>query len=445
MTVVLAIYFYQKVFLSEDKSELLIGDTTYGHYQIEMECSACHTDPFGGPEVLQDACVNCHAQELEDAHDSHPKKKFTDPREAYRIEILDARYCISCHTEHHKDRTHEMGLTLPDDYCYHCHKEVGDERESHKDLPFDSCASAGCHNYHDNRALYEDFLVKNANQPWLKEIATIASTQSARELLKKKINIETYPFPEKMEAHPEPTLEWQASKHAEAGVNCGGCHSSNHDSTSDQNQTLAKNTWIEKPTIEQCANCHETETKTFKQGKHGMRLADGLDNYSSAITAKESNLAFKSDILDVQHGCNSCHGAHNYDTKKAAVEGCLTCHADDHSKNFKLSPHAMISEKLNEAANQSGANSASEVTCATCHMPKIQENIDGHQVFKVNHNQNDNLRPNEKMIRSVCMDCHGLGFAIDALADPELIKNNFNGKPGIHIESIDWSIKRIKE
>ena len=36
------------------------------------------------------------------------------------------------------------------------------------------------------------------------------------------------------------------------------------------------------------------------------------------------------------------------------------------------------------------------------------------------HNQSDGLRPNEKMIRPVCLDCHGLGFAIDALADDDL-------------------------
>ncbi|MEO1544245.1 MAG: NrfA- nitrite reduction protein, partial [Pseudomonadota bacterium] len=62
----------------------------------------------------------------------------------------------------------------------------------------------------------------------------------------------------------------------------------------------------------------------------------------------------------------------------------------------------------------------------------------------VNHNQNFNLRPNEKMIRSVCMDCHGLGFSINALADPEAIKSNFSKRPSVHIESIDWVTKRLK-
>ena len=40
------------------------------------------------------------------------------------------------------------------------------------------------------------------------------------------------------------------------------------------------------------------------------------------------------------------------------------------------------------------------------------------------------------------MQCHSLEFAIDALADPALIDNNFNGQPSAHIESIDMAIER---
>ena len=62
--------------------------------------------------------------------------------------------------------------------------------------------------------------------------------------------------------------------------------------------------------------------------------------------------------------------------------------------------------------------------------------------IRVEHNQNFYLRPNEKMIRPVCMQCHSLEFSIDALADIELLKSNFTGKPSRHIESIDWAKKR---
>jgi hypothetical protein len=65
------------------------------------------------------------------------------------------------------------------------------------------------------------------------------------------------------------------------------------------------------------------------------------------------------------------------------------------------------------------------------------------KVIIAEHNQNDNLRPNEKMLRSVCMQCHGLGFSIDALADRELVEKNFSEKPDVHIESLDMVKKRL--
>lgn len=63
----------------------------------------------------------------------------------------------------------------------------------------------------------------------------------------------------------------------------------------------------------------------------------------------------------------------------------------------------------------------------------------------VEHNQNDTLRPNEKMIRPVCLHCHGMEFAIDALADPALVRNNFAGKPARHVESIDMALRHLEE
>ena len=100
----LAGYFVNQMFIQAHKTDFLIGEASYGHYQIEMACTACHNEPFGGEEILQNACVACHQTELDAAHDSHPKKKFTDPRNADRLEVVDARYCVSCHTEHQHER-----------------------------------------------------------------------------------------------------------------------------------------------------------------------------------------------------------------------------------------------------------------------------------------------------------------------------------------------------
>jgi len=433
VTLGIAAYYLNIIFAEEDKSELLIGESTYGHYQIELSCSDCHTDPFGGEEILQNACLNCHEEELENVFDSHPKKKFTNPRNADLIEILDARYCVSCHTEHQKEQTLEMGLTVPEDYCYHCHVEVGEERESHANLPFDSCASAGCHNYHDNRALYEEFLVENANQPWVNEIRKLARTNHAEMFAKPTTPNYEISYADKAAAHPDITAHWQATAHASAGVSCAGCHS-------DSTGNATNDTWIEKPGITQCQTCHEKETKGFTSGKHGMRLATS-SMYTQAITPGEAHLQFNESALDTAHSCNSCHSAHEFDRKTAAVESCLTCHADEHSLAFENSKHAQLWQKEISGEVEAGQG----VSCATCHMPRITEKkLDGTKIVHVEHNQNLFLRPNEKMIRPVCMQCHSLEFSIDALADEALIKNNFVGQPSEHIESIDWALKRDK-
>ena len=460
--IALTAYFLRSLFSDDGKSVYLIGDATYGHYQIEMACETCHSDPFGGEEVLQNACTQCHAEELEEAHDSHPKSKFTDPREAYRLEKIDARYCVSCHVEHQTEQTHAMGVTLPDDYCYHCHIETVEQRESHKDLAFDSCADAGCHNYHDNRALYESFLVKNAGMPWLSK--SIASTIALPES-----NYAQYKAPKTDKAKAAssvPTVpdDWHNSSHQLAGVSCESCHTHTAQSTSNE-----PSIWIDKPNVEQCQSCHMKEAMGFKAGKHGMKLiiADYISNEQNAptaITPAESPLEFNQNNASAQHGCNSCHAGHQYDTQFASVEACLNCHIDEHSLSYEASPHGQHRNSL----IKKNLPLSNVVSCSSCHMPRIEagkhqlkvgtthansfkqdataDEIDLHiELYRVQHNQNWNLRPNEKMIRPVCMSCHSLEFSIDALADPALIENNFNGQPNKHIESIDWAVARDKE
>lgn len=64
----------------------------------------------------------------------------------------------------------------------------------------------------------------------------------------------------------------------------------------------------------------------------------------------------------------------------------------------------------------------------------------------VQHNQNANLQPNEKMIRNVCLQCHGLQFSLDAMHDPASIQQNFPEPPQQSVESLEmvrqWFAKR---
>jgi hypothetical protein len=145
----------------------------------------------------------------------------------------------------------------------------------------------------------------------------------------------------------------------------------------------------------------------------------------------------RSDAHGHELTCNTCHTAHRYDTREAAVTACLNCHADAHSLAYEASPHHALWQRELAGAAEAGTG----VSCATCHMPRVAyDPNDWLRRTLVDHNQNATLRPNEKMIRPVCLHCHGLGFAIDALADPELVRRNFTGRPAVQVESMGMAV-----
>ena len=150
----------------------------------------------------------------------------------------------------------------------------------------------------------------------------------------------------------------------------------------------------------------------------------------------------KTDAAHETLTCNTCHSAHRYDTRAASVKACTGCHDDQHTKAYFASKHAKLFEREASGTLPPGSG----VSCATCHMPFTEaQDEDGAKLRFVTHNQNGNLRPNEKMVRSVCGACHGLQFTLDALADPKLIARNFTGNPNVRVESIEWAQRRTKE
>ena len=134
--------------------------------------------------------------------------------------------------------------------------------------------------------------------------------------------------------------------------------------------------------------------------------------------------------------CGTCHRPHAVDTAQAAAEACASCHDDSHTRAYFVSPH----NRLRQAELAGEAPPGTGVSCATCHMPPTVR----RGKVTTNHNQNDSLRPNEKMVRTVCLDCHGLGFSLDSLADAGLIGRNFSGMPAVHVESIEWAMRRVE-
>ncbi|WP_228289112.1 cytochrome c3 family protein [Marinobacter salinisoli] len=418
-----------ELFAKDQKPHFLPGQTTAGHFQIELECSTCHTESFADQQAIQQACIDCHGAELDAVRDSHPKSKFTDPRNADRLAQIDARYCVSCHSEHTPEITLAMGVTQPEDFCVHCHQEIAADRPSHEGMGFETCASAGCHNYHDNQALYEDFLLEHADEPAL--IVAGKLPVSSMEALMEVSGLSWAPYDPASNAFDDQQAwqsahdEWAGSAHGASDVGCENCH-----------QPEPQTDWIEHPGTDTCARCHEAESQGFISGRHGMRLSQGLP----PMTPGEARLPMKNDAAHRQLTCNSCHAPHEQNTVTAAVEACLGCHNDNHSLAFKQSPHHQTWKRFldGKVAREEA------VSCATCHLPRTETKQFSTTTVRVDHNQNNTLRPNEKMIRTTCMHCHGLGFSLDALASEALIQSNFTGLPPTHIPSIDMALDRIE-
>ena len=200
--------------------------------------------------------------------------------------------------------------------------------------------------------------------------------------------------------------QWQTSAHALAEVNCSSCH---------QNQET--NEFVAKPTEESCKSCHENSVDTFLLGKHGVRTLEGL----SPLTPAMAHLPMKDSSLDKQMNCNTCHNVHTVDTYQAAVDSCLTCHADNHSLNYKNSPHAEIFREIGTLPRPNNDS----VTCATCHLPR---EVSGDEVL-VNHNNTYTLLPRDRMVKEVCMNCHGVEHAYNSIFDDELVEANFARPP----------------
>ena len=305
-------------------------------------------------------------------------------------------------------------------------------------MEFNTCASAGCHNYHNNRSLYTDFLIKHLDEPDLLDKPVLPRREFAYLLDEvasyphnqypvKPLTITESDKPEAIVSTDKINNDWLISSHSRIGANCTSCHLQNNNKPQDSK-------WINRPDHTACVSCHEMEVQHFKRGKHGMRLGSGL----SAMTPEMAMLPMKTDSMNNELDCNSCHPAHKYDITTAAVDACLTCHNDKHSLSYKQSKHFVLWQLEQSGAAEEGTG----VSCASCHMPRISYDVsEWLSRIMVQHNQNANLVPNEKMIRSVCMQCHGLEFSIDSLADAQLIEHNFKGKPAIHIPSMDMAKK----
>ncbi|MEL6555167.1 MAG: hypothetical protein AAFQ63_17135 [Cyanobacteria bacterium J06621_11] len=78
------------------------------------------------------------------------------------------------------------------------------------------------------------------------------------------------------------------------------------------------------------------------------------------------------------------------------------------------------------------------VTCATCHMPRTaQKKGDGSLLVQVNHNNTYTLKPQDRMVGEVCMNCHGVEYGYNSIFDDELVEANFDRPPTLEHPSFE--------
>lgn len=440
VSVLLSTFFFLGGYYSSNSSFLSAtspGPISPAHAQLRAACESCHAkNGFGqGQSVANEKCLSCHLDDLELAEDSHGPTAFSDPRNAFYLERLDAARCVACHSEHdERTLTHSLwpSTNLPVDACVACHQDIITDSQSHENFNFPSCADIGCHNYHDNRFLHADYLEPKIETPWLlpfKLEKTPRGEPSSKRSTKKQTPPLKMIWPAEAPYETAHKQDWQKSGHAEAGVNCGGCHAQSSDRKNEPSPDFSLAELTKKPGPEICADCHARQTAGFLKGRHGMRFSVGL----SAVKPRESHdLKFRDDAMETPMNCNSCHRAHQYKLQdQASLFSCLGCHDDEHSRAFNSSPHRL----------------RASMSCQSCHMPKSLTSESDEQgktntSTSTNHNQNHNLRPREKMI-DLCAECHGVNFVLLNLDDKN-INSNFStpNKNSTH-QSIEMIRKKL--
>ncbi len=217
---------------------------------------------------------------------------------------------------------------------------------------------------------------------------------------------------------------WQGSVHALSDVNCSSCH-----------QDQETQAFVAEPTFNTCQTCHEVETDTFLLGKHGIRLLEG----QSPLTPAHARLPMKAAAHTMTMTCATCHDPHSVNTQVAATDSCLACHNDTHSLNYYESPHG---QSYLEQVNLPRP-SAEVVSCATCHLPRQVEGRGEQTTTMVNHNNTYTLKPRDRMVKEVCMNCHGMEFSYNSIFDDELVETNFSHAPELDLETLQMA--RVKK
>ncbi|MFC1529636.1 multiheme c-type cytochrome, partial [Gemmatimonadota bacterium] len=192
------------------------------------------------------------------------------------------------------------------------------------------------------------------------------------------------------ERTPNIVADWEASKHAQNGIDCATCHMGEYTSVHNRDGNSL-------PTPQVCAQCHPDRVEQFSAGKHALAWAAMKAMPSTHMLPVELSegmkgcggchkIGLKSDeeIAELRadgHGygvasCDACHTRHIFSAAEARQpEACQTCHMGFDHPQWEM--YSSSKHGVRHGLKRDGIlpESAAAPTCQTCHMQEKDHEV----------------------------------------------------------------------
>lgn len=177
--------------------------------------------------------------------------------------------------------------------------------------------------------------------------------------------------------------DWKQSAHAENDISCDACHGSDHESAEDV-------AYVNIPTPETCATCHDTQVEQFSKGKHAlawaamkampsthqlpMAMREGMKGCGGC---HKVGLKSEEEIRELKaHGagfgvasCDACHTRHTFSVKEARQpQACQTCHMGFDHPQWEMYSSSKHGVRYLLKQNGTLPETVAAPTCQDCHM-----------------------------------------------------------------------------
>ncbi len=305
-----------------------------------------------------------------------PKSKFTDPRNADRVEILDARYCVTCHQEHRPGITQRDGRHAAD-------RLLLPLPSRHRRGPAEPQGSGVRHLRlgglpqlpRQPRALCRTSSIKHAGEPDQLDDATRRAGRLAQGKGRRASR-----WPSRSPAAATPTRRPRTpamprssptGRPTSTPTPASTARAATRPRTSRALDRSARNRDLQELPRQPGAHLHRRQARHAAARRHAGRATTGrfglfTDAQLPPMTPAQARAADEGRRRsDTALGCNTCHAAHATTASRAKVEACTGCHDDTHTKAYFASPHYELLKR--ETAGELPRGSG--VSCATCHLP----------------------------------------------------------------------------